>query len=63
VQTVWPHQYLCDARLCAVQKNEKPLYVDDQHLARSAAIAMAAIFDPIFADQLREVREDNLVAK
>jgi peptidoglycan/LPS O-acetylase OafA/YrhL len=60
VQTVWPHQYLCDARFCAVQKNEKPLYVDDQHLARSAAIAMAAIFDPIFAGQ---VREDSPVAK
>jgi peptidoglycan/LPS O-acetylase OafA/YrhL len=56
VRAVWPHQYLCDARLCQVQKEGRPLYVDDQHLTRSAAKSMSAIFDPIFADSVRSDR-------
>jgi len=52
VQTVWPHHYLCDAGFCAVQKNGVPLYIDDQHLTRSAATSMAAVFDPIFSSRI-----------
>jgi hypothetical protein len=60
VETVWPHQYLCDADFCEIQKNGRPLYIDDQHLTRAAATAMAAIFDPIFADR---AVSDHPVAK
>jgi SGNH domain (fused to AT3 domains) len=49
VGVVWPHQYLCDARFCRVQQDGRPLYIDDQHLTRSAAMSMSAIFNPIFA--------------
>ncbi len=49
VGVVWPHRQLCDARRCHVQKDGYPLYIDDQHLTRSAALSMSAIFDPIFA--------------
>ena len=49
VQTVWPHRFLCDANFCEVARAGHPLYIDDQHLARSAAQSMSAIFDPIFA--------------
>jgi hypothetical protein len=60
VEAVWPHQYLCDANFCEIQKNGRPLYIDDQHLTRAAAISMAAIFDPIFANR---VVSDHPVAK
>ena len=49
VAVLWPHLFLCDPSYCHVQENGHPLYVDDQHLTRSAALAMSAIFDPIFA--------------
>lgn len=49
---VWPHEWLCDSQFCQVQKDGRPLYIDDQHLTRSAALSMSAIFDPIFARQL-----------
>jgi len=52
VETVWPHQYLCDADFCEIQKDGRPLYIDDQHLTRAAAISMAPIFDPIFANRV-----------
>lgn len=60
VEAVWPHQYLCDADYCKVQKDGRPLYIDDQHLTRAAATSMAAIFDPIFANR---VVSDHPVAK
>ena len=49
VQVVWPHQGLCDARLCQVQWEGRPLYTDDQHLTQGAARSISAIFDQIFA--------------
>ena len=52
VEAVWPHQYLCDADFCKIQKDGRPLYIDDQHLTRAAATSMAAIFDPIFANRV-----------
>jgi peptidoglycan/LPS O-acetylase OafA/YrhL len=60
VEAVWPHQYLCDANFCEIQKDGRPLYIDDQHLTRTAATSMAAIFDPIFANR---VVSDHPVAK
>ena len=47
---IWPHEYLCNSQFCQVQKDGRPLYVDDQHLTRTAAISLSTIFDPIFAD-------------
>jgi peptidoglycan/LPS O-acetylase OafA/YrhL len=52
VRVVWPHQYLCNSSFCQVQKDGRPLYIDDQHLTRSATISMSEIFDPIFANAL-----------
>ena len=50
VRVVWPHKYLCGVKFCEIQKDGHPLYVDDQHLTRSAALLMAPIFKPIFAN-------------
>ena len=52
VRIIWPHEFLCDARFCQVQLDGRPLYIDDQHLTRSAALSMSAMFDPIFAAPL-----------
>jgi peptidoglycan/LPS O-acetylase OafA/YrhL len=49
VQIVWPHHRLCGANYCRVQQDGRPIYVDDQHLTRSAAASLAEIFDPLFA--------------
>lgn len=48
-RVVWPHEHLCDSLVCNVQKDGRPLYIDDQHLARSAALSISATFDPVFA--------------
>ncbi|HZP76291.1 MAG TPA: acyltransferase family protein [Pseudolabrys sp.] len=45
---VWPHSVLCDDRLCQVAKDGRPIYVDDQHLTRPAALSLSPLFDPIF---------------
>jgi peptidoglycan/LPS O-acetylase OafA/YrhL len=50
VSVIWPHQFLCDEQFCEVQKDGRPLYIDEGHLTRSAAILMSAMFDPIFAE-------------
>jgi hypothetical protein len=60
VETVWPHQYLCDADFCDIQTDGRPLYIDDQHLTRAASTSMAQIFDPIFVNRLVS---DHPVAK
>jgi hypothetical protein len=56
----WPHQYLCDADFCRIQKDGRPLYIDDQRVTRAAAVSTAAIFDPIFANR---VVSDHPVAR
>ena len=56
VQIVWPHKFLCDDHFCRVQQDGHPLYIDDQHLTRSAAISMSVIFDPIFTAPLSDRR-------
>jgi peptidoglycan/LPS O-acetylase OafA/YrhL len=48
VGIIWPHALLCDAKLCYVEMNGKPLYSDDNHLTRSAAKYISPIFAPIF---------------
>lgn len=51
LSVIWPHKFLCGNKFCEVQENGYPLYVDDQHLTRSAALSMVPIFRPIFANQ------------
>jgi hypothetical protein len=60
VSVIWPHQFLCDEQFCEVQKDGRPLYIDEGHLARSAAISMSAMFDPVFAE---DGQSDRPVAK
>lgn len=60
VSVIWPHQFLCDEQFCQVQKDGRPLYVDEGHLARSAAILMSAMFDPVFAE---DGQSDRPIAK
>ena len=45
---VWPHETLCRAGICAVEKLGRPLYSDDDHLAASAAVELATMFGQIF---------------
>jgi peptidoglycan/LPS O-acetylase OafA/YrhL len=52
VGVIWPHEVLCDTGRCQIQRDGRPLYVDEQHLTRSAARSISTIFDPIFVDAL-----------
>jgi SGNH domain (fused to AT3 domains) len=56
VRVVWPHQSLCNAKFCRVEKDGRPLYIDFQHLTRSAAMLRPHVFDPIFSDALQQRR-------
>jgi peptidoglycan/LPS O-acetylase OafA/YrhL len=46
---IWPHRTLCDDRFCHVLNDGRPLYSDDQHLARSGARTLSTLFEPVFA--------------
>jgi peptidoglycan/LPS O-acetylase OafA/YrhL len=48
VKVIWPHEALCDAMKCEVQRGGKPLYADDNHLSPFADRMIASIFLPIF---------------
>jgi peptidoglycan/LPS O-acetylase OafA/YrhL len=41
-------QYLCDSKRCAIQKDNSLLYVDDNHLSRTAAISLRYVFSSVF---------------
>ncbi len=49
VQIVDPAAILCDDNICRVVSDNKPLYVDDDHLSTVGAQEVAEIFDRIFA--------------
>jgi peptidoglycan/LPS O-acetylase OafA/YrhL len=46
---IWPHLVFCEAGLCAVQRDGRALYIDDQHLTRAAAQSISRLFDPVFS--------------
>jgi peptidoglycan/LPS O-acetylase OafA/YrhL len=50
VQRAYPHLVLCDGPTCAVTRERKPLYFDDNHLTPLGADLVGTIFEPIFAD-------------
>jgi peptidoglycan/LPS O-acetylase OafA/YrhL len=50
VQRVYPHLVLCDGPTCAVTRERKPLYFDDNHLTPLGVASIVTIFEPIFAD-------------
>jgi hypothetical protein len=49
VETVYPHRVLCRAAHCAVERQDKALYIDEDHLSRAGAEMVSAIFDPVLA--------------
>lgn len=46
---VYPHRLLCSPTRCAVAREGKPLYSDDNHLSRFGAQNMRPLFEPLFA--------------
>jgi peptidoglycan/LPS O-acetylase OafA/YrhL len=43
-----PHKFLCDKARCAVSKENRPLYFDDNHLTTFGAEAISPLFETIF---------------
>jgi hypothetical protein len=48
VRTVWPHRALCASGLCQVESDDRPYYVDDNHLSVFGAKALESVFTPVF---------------
>jgi peptidoglycan/LPS O-acetylase OafA/YrhL len=48
VKIVWPHKVLCDSTACKVERGNVPLYSDDNHLTRTAALSLSPLFDDFF---------------
>lgn len=40
VHILWPHEILCSRERCEVQREGRPLYVDDDHLSRAGVAAI-----------------------
>jgi len=45
VQIVYPHQTLCSASECSVEKDQWPLYVDDDHLSVHGALDLSPMLE------------------
>ncbi|MFZ0297346.1 MAG: acyltransferase family protein [Candidatus Sulfotelmatobacter sp.] len=45
VQIVYPHQTLCSASECSVEKDQWPLYVDDDHLSIHGALDLSPLLE------------------
>lgn len=43
-----PHQVLCDTARCKTGSNDRPLYVDDNHLSITGAAMLRPLFEPVF---------------
>ncbi len=48
VHLILPHEDLCDAAHCNIERDGVPLYADDDHLTVLGAQSVAARFEPIF---------------
>jgi hypothetical protein len=48
VRFILSHQILCVTGVCKIESQGQPLYTDDNHLSRSAALAMRPMFEPVF---------------
>lgn len=44
-QIVYPHQLLCNRSTCAIVKDQRPLYSDDNHLSAHGAMVLTPIFE------------------
>jgi hypothetical protein len=47
VQIVYPHQTLCSASECSVEKDRWPLYVDDDHLSVHGALDLSPMLETL----------------
>ncbi len=56
VKIISPSDMLCNETICAVVKNEKPLYKDDDHLSVFGARFISNIFDATFDDIASQVK-------
>jgi peptidoglycan/LPS O-acetylase OafA/YrhL len=48
VGTIWPHELLCNDTGCAIARDGKLLYSDDDHLSVFGARSIAGLFTPVF---------------
>jgi len=46
---LYPHRLLCPEKRCAVERDGKPLYADDNHLSHFGAESLSVLFEPLFA--------------
>lgn len=47
-ETVDPSKLLCDGEYCDVERGNKPLYIDNNHLTREGSRLLEPIFQPVF---------------
>jgi len=47
VQIVYPHQTLCSASECSVERDQWPLYVDDDHLSVHGALQLSPMLEAL----------------
>jgi len=45
---IFPHEVLCDRSTCSVERDGYPMYSDEHHLSRRAAMGIHQIFKPVF---------------
>ena len=57
VLRIYPHQYLCDERVCKVIDAGQVLYSDDDHLSRAGARFITPLFERII-----EAEEQGAIA-
>jgi peptidoglycan/LPS O-acetylase OafA/YrhL len=55
VGTIWPHQRLCGDDGCAIARDGRLLYADDDHLSVFGARSISGVFAPVFG-QISAVR-------
>jgi peptidoglycan/LPS O-acetylase OafA/YrhL len=57
VLRIYPHQYLCDDRVCKVMNAGQVLYADDDHLSRAGARYITPLFERVI-----EAEEQGAIA-
>ena len=48
IEILYPHELLCDDKICKVRQGDKPLYHDDDHLSVDGALFLEHMFDRVF---------------
>jgi len=62
-QLIQPYQALCNDVKCSVKTNDRPLYVDDNHLSITGARKLYSLFEPAFVTTAATVGDASEVSR